>query len=373
MDIGIPKEIKPHEYRVSVTPTGVEQLIRHGHRVRVEAGAGIGSGFPDEEYRRTGSEIYEDADDLWRESELIVKVKEPVAEEYPRMQPFHTLFAYLHLAADKKFFEAARETGLTAIAYETVRDKRGTLPLLIPMSEIAGRLSVQEGARFLEKPSGGRGILLGGVPGVAPANVMILGAGVVGANAAVIAAGMGADVLLYDINLQRLRSLEETLPPRVRTRYSSTAAIQEELSDVDLVIGAILQPGAPAERIITQEMLSAMKKGAVLVDVAIDQGGCFETSRPTTHDNPVFHVDGVLHYCVTNMPGSVPVTSTLGLTHATLPYIHQIAANGWKEACRESPELLSGLNLSDGVVLNRAVAETFGVEYCPPDQFLKDF
>jgi len=362
MTIGIPKEIKPFESRVSLTPSGVRLLVAFGHHVLVESSAGEGSGFSDSEYRSEGAQICESPDRVWANADLILKVKEPIEVEYKRMRRGQILFTYFHFAAEEALFCAIRDSGVVAIAYETVSREDGTLPLLVPMSEVAGRLAPQEGAKCLAKPAGGRGVLMGGIPGVAPAKVLILGAGVVGVNAAHVAAGMGAEVLLLDNNLHRLRLLEETLPDRVRTRFSTPETIRELLPGTDMVIGAILQPGARADRLVTREMLGLMRKGTVLVDVAIDQGGCFETSRPTTHQVPTFVVDGVVHYCVSNMPGAVPVTATLGLTNATMPYIVQLANLGWMQAIHTNRELRGGLSLAQGLVLNERIAETYAVE-----------
>lgn len=362
MIVGIPKEIKNNENRVSMTPAGVRELVKRGHTVYVQHTAGENSGFPDADYERAGAQILPTIEDVYAIAEMIVKVKEPIEPEYKLVKPGQLLFTYFHFASDRKLTEAMLQSGATCLAYETVEDKHGTLPLLIPMSEVAGRMSVQEGARFLEKPQGGKGILLGGVPGVKPAKVLVLGGGVVGTQAALMAAGLGADVTILDISLPRLRQLSEFMPKNVKTMYSSTYNIEQELPATDLVIGAVLIPGAKAPHLVTRDMLGLMKRGSVMVDVAIDQGGCFETSHPTTHAEPVFEVDGIVHYCVANIPGAVPFTSTLALTNATLPYALRLADKGWKEACADDPGLKLGLNVVDGRVTFPGVAEAFGME-----------
>lgn len=362
MIVGIPKEIKNNENRVSMTPAGVRELVKRGHTVYVQHTAGENSGFPDADYERAGAQILPTIEDVYAIAEMIVKVKEPIEPEYKLVKPGQLLFTYFHFASDRKLTEAMLQSGATCLAYETVEDKHGTLPLLIPMSEVAGRMSVQEGARFLEKPQGGKGILLGGVPGVKPAKVLVLGGGVVGTQAALMAAGLGADVTILDISLPRLRQLSEFMPKNVKTMYSSTYNIEQELPATDLVIGAVLIPGAKAPHLVTRDMLGLMKRGSVMVDVAIDQGGCFETSHPTTHAEPVFEVDGIVHYCVANIPGAVPFTSTLALTNATLPYALRLADKGWKEACADDPGLKLGLNVVDGRVTFSGVAEAFGME-----------
>ena len=369
MRIGVPKEIKPQEYRVALTPAGARELVQGGHEVLVEAAAGAGSAFTDEAYERAGAAIVA-VDDVWGRSDLLLKVKEPIASEYPRLREGLTLFTYLHIAADEPLTRALLDSGITAIAYETVETDRGALPLLAPMSEIAGRLAPQAGADHLEKPKGGRGILLGGVAGVAPARVLVIGGGMVGCNAAVIALGMGAQVTILERSVDRMRHLEEVLSGRVSLLMSSTLQIEESLKDADLVIGAVLIPGALAPKLIARDLLATMKESSVLVDVAIDQGGCAETSRPTTHDEPVYTVDGVIHYCVANMPGAVPITSTRALTNVTLPYIEQIADYGVVGAIREDAELARGVNVVGGRITYEAVAEAHGLDYTPLDDAL---
>lgn len=365
MKIGIPKEIKNNENRVGATPAGVKELVKHGHDLYVQSTAGEGSGFADEEYAAAGATILPTIEDVYATADMIIKVKEPIEPEYALVRPGQLLFTYFHFASDRPLTEAMLKSGATCIAYETVRDTRGTLPLLIPMSEVAGRMSIQEGARFLEKPQGGRGVLLGGVPGVRPAKVLVLGAGVVGRNAALMAAGLGADVTITDISLPTLRHCAETMPKNVKTLYSSQHNIEQELPDTDLVIGSVLIPGAKAPHLITREMVSLMRPGSVMVDVAIDQGGCFETSHPTTHSEPTFEVDGVIQYAVANIPGAVPYTSTLALTNATLPYALRLADLGWQEACRRDAGLADGVNVVDGKITFRAVAEAFDLPYTP--------
>ena len=365
MIIGIPKEIKNNENRVSLTPAGAKELTAHGHTVYVQHTAGENSGFPDEAYVAAGATILPTIEDVYAIAEMIIKVKEPIKPEYKLVRKGQLLFTYFHFACDRELTDAMLESGATCLAYETVVDRNGGLPLLIPMSEVAGRMSAQEGARFLEKPQGGRGVLLGGVPGVKPAKVLVLGGGIVGTNAALIAAGFGADVTLCDISLPRLRYLSETMPKNVKTLYSSRYNIEQELPTTDLVIGAVLIPGAKAPHLVTRDMLKLMRPGTVLVDVAIDQGGCFETSHPTTHAEPIFEVDGIVHYCVANIPGAVPCTSTLALTNATLPYAIKLADMGWEAACRADAGLAKGLNVVDGKVTFPGVAEAFGME-CHP-------
>ena len=365
MIIGIPKEIKNNENRVALTAAGAKELVKRGHTVYVQHTAGENSGFPDSAYETVGAKILPSINDVYQTAEMIVKVKEPIAVEYPLVRKGQLVFTYFHFASDEKLTLAMMDSGSVCLAYETVENPDGTLPLLIPMSEVAGRMSIQEGARFLEKPQGGKGILLGGVPGVKPARVLVLGGGIVGYNAALMAAGMGADVTIADISLPRLRHLEEIMPANVRTLYSSTHNIETELPATDLVIGAVLIPGAKAPHLITKEMLGLMKPGSVLVDVAIDQGGCFETSHPTTHADPVYTVDGIVHYCVANIPGAVPQTSTLALTNATLPYVLELADKGWKEACKEDKTLYPGLNIIEGQIVYPAVAEAFGLPCYP--------
>lgn len=365
MIIGIPKEIKNNENRIALTPAGAKELVKRGHTVYVQHTAGENSGFPDSAYETVGAKILPSINDVYQTAEMIVKVKEPIVVEYPLVRKGQLVFTYFHFASDEKLTLAMMDSGSVCLAYETVENPDGTLPLLIPMSEVAGRMSIQEGARFLEKPQGGKGILLGGVPGVKPARVLVLGGGIVGYNAALMAAGMGADVTIADISLPRLRHLEEIMPANVRTLYSSTHNIETELPATDLVIGAVLIPGAKAPHLITKEMLGLMKPGSVLVDVAIDQGGCFETSHPTTHADPVYTVDGIVHYCVANIPGAVPQTSTLALTNATLPYVLELADKGWKEACKEDKTLYPGLNIIEGQIVYPAVAEAFGLPCYP--------
>ncbi len=360
--VGVPNEIKTHESRVALTPVGVEELHRSGNRVLIQAGAGQGSGISDEHYAAHGAEIVLTAADVWRQADLIVKVKEPLPVEWPLMRAGQVVFTYFHFAADEKLTRAVMESGVVAIAYETIRDARGGLPLLTPMSEVAGRMSIQEGAKFLERPFDGRGILLGGVPGVLPANVVILGGGIVGANAAKVAAGLGANVTILDVNLDRLRYLDDVMPRNVTTLYSDRHNILDALARADLLIGAVLIPGAKAPRLVRAEDLKRMLPRAVIIDVAIDQGGCVETSRPTTHSHPTYIVDDVVHYCVTNMPGAVGRTSTYALTNVTLPYVLQLARKGVEKALADSPPLQAGLNISKGKVTNPAVAETFGLE-----------
>lgn len=361
MIIGVPKEIKNNENRVALTPAGAKELTKRGHTVYVQQAAGGGSSFSDAEYESAGAKLLPAIEDVYQASEMIMKVKEPIAAEYPLVRRGQLLFAYFHFASEKTLTLAMMKSGATCLAYETVENKDRTLPLLIPMSEVAGRMSVQEGARFLEKPQGGKGILLGGVPGVKPAKVLVLGGGVVGYHAALMAAGMGADVCIADLSLTRLRYLNEVMPANVKTLYSSMHNVEQELPSTDLAIGAVLIAGAKAPRLITRDMLKLLKRGSVLVDVAIDQGGCFETSRPTTHADPVYEVDGVIHYCVANIPGAVPQTSTLALTNATLPYALKLAEQGWQKACEEDAGLGMGLNITDGRIVYPAVAEAFGL------------
>lgn len=365
MIVGVPKEIKSDEYRVSMTPAGVEELTRAGHRVLVETGAGTGSGISDEQYAADGAEIVAATADIWQRAELIVKVKEPLPDEWPRMRPGQTVFTYFHFAADERLTRAVMDSGVTAVAYETIRGPKGDLPLLTPMSEVAGRMSVQEGAKFLERPFDGRGILLAGVPGVAPATVVVLGGGVVGANAARVAAGLGANVFLLDVNLDRLRYLDDVMPRNVTTLFSNRHNILDTIQWADLVIGAVLIPGARAPNLVRREDLKRMPHRAVVIDVAIDQGGCFETSRPTTHAKPTYIVDEIVHYCVTNMPGAVGRTSTYALTNVTLPYALQLANKGAAKATADNPGLAAGVNIQAGKVTNKAVADTFGLECVP--------
>lgn len=363
MIIGVPKEIKNNENRVAVTPAGVKELVKHGHTVYVQHTAGEGSGFSDEDYVKAGATVLPTIEETYSVAEMIIKVKEPIEPEYKLVKKGQLVFTYFHFASDEALALAMIESGATCIAYETVQLPTGALPLLIPMSEVAGRMSVQEGARFLEKPQGGKGKLLGGVPGVKPAKVLILGGGVVGRNAAIMAAGAKADVTITDISLPVLRHLDHVMPANVKTLYSSTFNIEQELPESDLVIGSVLIPGAKAPKLVTREMLKLMKPGTVLVDVAIDQGGCFETSRATTHAEPIYEVDGIVHYAVANIPGAVPFTSTLALTNATLPYALQLADLGWREACRRDHALELGVNIVDGKVVYPAVAEAFNLPF----------
>ncbi|MBI4909165.1 MAG: alanine dehydrogenase [Acidobacteria bacterium] len=360
MIIGVPKEIKDHETRVGLVPSGVNLLREHGHRVLVETNAGTGSTIPDTEYLAAGAEIVDRAPDVWRQADIIVKVKEPQRTEVPFFRPGLTLFTYLHLAPLPELTQALLDSQVNAVAYETIREADGSLPLLTPMSEVAGRMSVQIGAQYLEAPNGGRGILLGGIPGVAPANVVIIGGGVVGHNAAKIAHGMGADVTIIDRSLPRLREIDDIFNGTVMTLASNSWTIGEAVRNADLVIGAVLIPGAAAPHLVRRDMIARMKKGAVLVDVAIDQGGCFETSRPTTHSEPTYYVDDVLHYCVSNMPAAVPHTSTLGLTNATLPYLMSIATNGLEAACEQSQAMREGVNTFRGELVYGAIADSQG-------------
>jgi alanine dehydrogenase len=368
MKVGVPTEIKVDEYRVALTPAGVRELTQRGHEVYIQAGAGLGSAIKDENYVAQGAEIVSDAQAVFDAAELILGVKEPQPEEVEKLRPEHTLFTYLHLAPAPELTNALCETGATCIAYETVEDARGRLPLLAPMSEVAGKIATQAGAFFLEKPLGGRGILLGGVPGVASANVLVIGGGAVGLNAAFIAIGMEADVFVFDRSIDRLREIDIALGGRASTVYSSTLAIEEMLPVADLVIGAVLVHGARAPHVITREQLKLMREHAVLVDVSIDQGGCFETSRPTTHSDPVYEVDGVIHYCVTNMPGAVPITSTYALTNATLPYVLALAEEGPRAAVAHDPGLRLGVNVAGGAVTHPAVAEGVGMPFTPLEQ-----
>ena len=363
MIVGIPKEIKSNENRVAITPGGVIELVKRGHDVYIQSGAGNDSGFGDEQYVQAGANILPSIEEVYETAEMIIKVKEPIEPEYRLIKKDQLLFTYFHFASSKPLTDAMIKSEAVCLAYETVEKSDRTLPLLIPMSEVAGRMAIQEGAKYLEKPQKGRGILLGGVPGVRPAKVLILGGGIVGTNAAKMASGMGADVTIMDINLPRLRYLEDIMPANVSTFMSSEYNIRELISTHDLIIGAVLIPGAKAPHLITRDMLKDMKPGTVLVDVAVDQGGCIETCTPTTHDNPTFIIDDVVHYCVANMPGAVPYTSTLALTNATLPYAIQLANIGWRKACTESEELKKGLNIVGGKVVYQGVAEAFNLEY----------
>jgi alanine dehydrogenase len=370
MKIGVPKEIKTNENRIALVPAGAEALVAAGHSVMIEKGAGEGSGFPDSVYTAVGAKIGADADAVWRDADMIMKVKEPIKPEWPRMRKGQVIFTYFHFAADKELTQAHIKSGAICIAYETVELPSRELPLLTPMSEVAGRMSVQEGAKYLEKIYGGRGVLLGGVPGVAPAKVVILGGGIVGINAAKMAAGLGAKVTVLDLSLERLRYLSDVMPANVTLIYSNRHNILEQISTADLVVGAVLIPGAVAPRLIRREDLKTMQPGAVIVDVAIDQGGCVETIHATTHENPTYVVDGIIHYGVANMPGGVPRTSTLALTNATFPYAMQLANKGWKQALKDNLALKKGLNIVDGKVTYPAVAEAFGLPFTPPDSYL---
>ncbi len=368
MIIGVPKEIKTHENRVALTPGGALNLGRNGHDILIEKGAGLGSGFTDEMYINAGVTIVDDVEEVWKRAEMIMKVKEPIAVEYPRMRKDQVIFTYFHFAAEEALTHAVIESGCIAIAYETVEKADRSLPLLIPMSEVAGRMAAQEGAKYLEKAFGGRGILMGGIPGVPPANVLVLGGGIVGVNAAKIAAGMGANTTIMDISMPRLRHLDDVMPKNVTTMFSSEATIRHMLPEVDLIIGAVLKPGAKAPHLITRDMLKEMRPGTVLVDVAIDQGGCFETAKATTHDDPIYIIDDVVHYCVANMPGAVPYTSTMGLTNVTLPYAVALANKGWEQAIRDDAELLKGLNILKGKIVYKDVADAFDLEYTPLEE-----
>jgi alanine dehydrogenase len=365
MKVGVPKEIKADEYRVAMMPVGVELLKKAGHEVFIEANAGAGSGFADEDYTRVGAKIVPTHEEVFRTSDLVVKVKEPQPSEIGLFRPGQIVFTYFHFAASSELTQACLESEITAIAYETIKDKKGSLPLLTPMSEIAGKLSIQEGAKYLEKPMMGRGILLGGVPGVQPAHVVILGGGIVGTNAAKVAAGLGANVVIMDINLDRLRYLDDVMPANVHTIYSDPQTIRDEIDQADLVVGAVLIPGAKAPRLVTKSDLKNMKNGAVIVDVAIDQGGCVETARPTTHQQPTYLVDGVVHYCVTNMPGAVGRTSTVALCNATLPYALKIANKGYEKAAADDSGFAEGINMVGGRVTNEAVADSMQLKYQP--------
>ena len=369
MKIGVAKEIKSDEYRVALTPAGARELVQRGHEVTIETGAGVGSSFTDDAYTAAGAELAS-VEDVWADSELLLKVKEPIEPEYGRLREGLVLFTYLHIAADEPLTRALVDSGITGVAYETVETDDRRLPLLAPMSEIAGRLAAQAGAYFLEKPLGGRGILLGGVPGVAKGDVVVIGGGMVGYNSAVIALGLGANVTILERSIDRMRELEEILGAKVNLLMSSTLQIEESVAVADVVIGAVLIPGAVAPKLVTREMVAGMKDGAVIADVAIDQGGCFETSRATTHSDPVYTVDGVTHYCVANMPGAVPVTSTKALTNATLPYVEAIANDGLREAIARDRALARGVNVLDGKITYEAVAEAHGLDYTPLEDVL---
>ncbi|HWB19693.1 MAG TPA: alanine dehydrogenase [Phycisphaerales bacterium] len=363
MIIGVPTEVKKDEYRVGLRPVGAEVLKKHGHRVLVQSGAGVGSGFPDEQYDAAGAEIVPSSKEVWAQAEMVIKVKEPQPEEVSQIRENQVVFTYFHYAADKDLTIGCLKSRCISVAYETLTDKRGYLPLLTPMSEIAGKLSVQEGAKYLERPQGGRGILLGGVPGVEPGHVMVIGGGVVGTCAAKVAAGMGADVVILDVNLDRLRDLDDFMPANVKVIYSDPQAIREHLGWADLVVGAVLVPGAKAPRLVTRDDLKHMKPGSVIVDVAIDQGGCVETARVTTHSNPIYTVDGILHYCVGNMPGAVARTSTQALTNATLPYAVQLAKFGVETLAMRDPHYAAAVNTYKGKLTNQPVAEAHGLPF----------
>jgi alanine dehydrogenase len=370
MIIGVPKEIKNNENRVGLTPAGVSALCKAGHTVNVQATAGIGSGFSDEEYAAAGATMLASIEEIYKIADMIIKVKEPIELEYPLIKENQLLFTYFHFASYEPLTNAMIERKAVCLAYETVEKKDRSLPLLVPMSEVAGRMSIQEGAKYLEKPMGGRGILLGGVPGVKPANVLILGGGIVGTQAAKMAAGMSADVTIMDISIPRLRELDDILPKNVKTVFSNEYNVREAVKQADLVVGAVLIPGAKAPHLVTRDMLKIMKPGTVLVDVAVDQGGCIETCKPTTHENPTYVIDGIIHYCVANMPGAVPYTSTLALTNATLPYALQLANKGWKKACADNEELRLGLNVVEGKVVYKGVSDAFNLPYTEVSEVL---
>lgn len=363
MIIGIPKEIKVQEGRVAMTPAGVKELTRRGHTVYVQKQAGVNSNLPDERYLLAGAQLVETIEEVYALADMIVKVKEPLESEYKLIRKGQIVFTYFHFASDKKLTQAMIDSRSICIAYETVMDRQRALPLLTPMSEVAGRLSVQQGAKYLEKPQGGKGILLGGVPGVQPAEVMIIGAGVVGSNAALMAAGLGANVKILDINLNRLRYLSEVMPANVKTLYSTEMTITDSLKSADLVIGATLIVGAKAPHLVSREMLRVMTPGTVMIDVSVDQGGCFETTRPTTHTNPIYEVEGIIHYCVANIPGAVPITSTRALTNVTMPYVIRLAELGWEQACHHYEDLRQGLNILDGEVVYKSVADSLDLPY----------
>ncbi|WP_089242250.1 alanine dehydrogenase [Belliella buryatensis] len=372
MIIGVPKEIKNNENRVALTPAGAKELVKRGHSVYVQHTAGEGSGFTDDQYTEAGAAILPTIEDVYAIAEMIMKVKEPIEPEYKLIKEDQLLFTYFHFASYEPLTKAMVASKSVCLAYETVEKADRSLPLLVPMSEVAGRMAIQKGANYLEKPLGGRGILLGGVPGTLPAKVIILGGGVVGTQAAWMAAGLGADVTIMDVSLPRMRYLADVMPANVKTMMSNEYNVREMIKDADLIVGAVLIPGAKAPHLITRDMLADMKKGAVLVDVAVDQGGCIETCKPTTHENPTYVIDEVVHYCVANMPGAVPYTSTLALTNATLPYAIQLADKGWKRAAQENAELVPGLNVIHGDIVYKAVAEAFDMDYVPVDKYLVD-
>jgi alanine dehydrogenase len=370
MIIGVPKEIKTNENRVALTPAGALELTKRGHQLFVQSGAGVSSGFSDKAYEMRGATVLSTIEEVYGEAEMIIKVKEPIASEYPLIKKDQLLFTYFHFASYEPLTKAMINNQSVCLAYETVELPDRTLPLLVPMSEVAGRMAVQEGAKFLEKPEGGRGILLGGVPGVPPAKVLVLGGGIVGTQAAKMAAGLGAIVTILDVNLNRLRYLSDVMPPNVITRYSNEVNIRELIQDHDLIVGAVLIPGAKAPMLITRDMLKTMQPGTVMVDVAVDQGGCIETCKPTTHDDPIFVIDDIVHYCVANMPGAVPYTSTIALTNATLPYALKLADKGWREACRQDHALKLGLNVVNGKVVYKGVADAFNLPLTGVDTVL---
>jgi len=370
MQVGVLKEIKTKENRVAMTPSGVEQMVAHGHSVRVETSAGEGSGYSDRKYENAGAEIVGTAQEIYLHNDMVMKVKEPLPVEYPLIRNGQILFTYFHFAASETLTHAVMKSGCIAVAYETVERRNGSLPLLTPMSEVAGRMAIHEGSKYLEKTYGGKGILLGGVPGVEPGTIIVIGGGIVGANAAKMACGMGAKVYLLDTNLERLRYLSDVMPKNCFPLVSSPAILRRLLPEADLVVGAVLIHGAMAPKLITRDMLKYMRKGSVIVDVAIDQGGCVETSRPTTHDDPIYEVDGIIHYCVANMPGAVSKTSTMALTNATLPYALELADKGYRRAARENPELAKGINIIEGKVTCKGVADAFTLEYEPLESIL---
>ncbi|MCF8275390.1 MAG: alanine dehydrogenase [Flavobacteriales bacterium] len=372
MIIGVPKEIKNNESRVALTPSGAHEFIRRGHKVLIETFAGDGSGFPDEDYRTVGAKIVATADEVWASAEMIMKVKEPIAEEYAKCREDQLIFTYFHFASSEPLTHAMIASGSVCLAYETVEQADRSLPLLVPMSEVAGRMAIQEGARYLQKPVKGRGVLLGGVPGVAPGKVLILGGGIVGVQAAKMAAGLGAHVTILDVSLPRLRRINDIMPHHVVTEFSSEYNIRKLVQTHDLIVGAVLIPGAKAPKLITKDMLKTMRPGTVIVDVAVDQGGCVETCVPTTHENPAFIVDDVVHYCVANMPGAVPCTSTIALTNSTLPYALQLADKGWKKACSDNEELKKGLNVVKGEVVYKGVSDAFDLPYTQVEALLEE-
>jgi len=370
MIVGVLKEIKSKENRVAMTPAGVEMMLAHGHSAQVETTAGEGSGFSDQQYEQAGARITGSAIEIYRQCEMIMKVKEPLPVEYPMIRSGQILFTYFHFAASEELTQAIMNSGSIAVAYETVENAKGSLPLLTPMSEVAGRMAIHEGSKYLEKTYGGKGILLGGVPGVEPGTIIVIGGGIVGINAAKMASGMGAKVYLLDTNLERLRYLSDVMPKNCFPLMSDPATLRRLLPEADLVVGAVLIPGAVAPKLVTRDMLKFMKKGSVIVDVAIDQGGCVETARPTTHDDPIYEVDGIIHYCVANMPGAVSMTSTVALTNATLPYAMELADKGYKLAARENPELAKGINILEGKITYKGVADAFNLEYEPLESIL---